>query len=156
MKTNKQKIISYVVVIASILAVAVLGSVFVNLGMDWFSKLDTPSKFVPSFIIPVVWTVIYVIFAIVLCNWASKENLPKSTIILLIINAILNVLWCLLFFTLNNTLLGNISIVLLLISAWLLIADIYTKKPNYALFVLIYPIWASIATTLNLALWILN
>ena len=65
MKTNKQKIISYIVIIASILLVAVLGSVFVNLGMDWFSSLETPSKFVPSFIIPIVWTIIYVVFAIV-------------------------------------------------------------------------------------------
>lgn len=156
MKTNKQKIISYIVIIASILLVAVLGSVFVNLGMDWFSSLETPSKFVPSFIIPIVWTIIYVVFAIVLCNWVSKENLPKSTLILLIINGILNVLWCLLFFTFNQTLWGLIAIVLLLISAWILILDIYIKKPNYALFTLIYPVWASIATTLNLALWILN
>ena len=156
MKTNKQKIISYVVVIVSILMVAVLGSVFVNLGMDWFSKLETPTKFVPSFIIPIVWTIIYLVFAIVLCNWVGKENLPKSTLILLIINGVLNILWCLFFFTFNNTLLGVISIVLLLISAWLLIVDIYSNKPNYALFTLIYPVWASIATTLNLALWILN
>ena len=156
MKTNKQKIISYVVVIVSILSVAVLGSIFVNLGMDWFSSLETPSKFVPSFIIPIVWTIIYVVFAVVLCNWVGKENLPKSTFVLLIINGVFNVLWCLLFFTLNQTLWGVISIVLLLIFAWLLIVDIYTKKPNYALFTLIYPVWASIATTLNLSLWILN
>ena len=156
MKTNKQKIISYVIIIASILLVAVLGSVFVNLGMDWFSSLETPSKFVPSFIIPIVWTVIYVVFAIVLCNWVSKESLRKSTIILLIINGILNILWCLLFFTFNQTLWGLISIVLLLISAWILIVDIYSQKPKYALFTLIYPVWVSIATTLNLALWILN
>ena len=156
MKTNKQKIISYVVIIASILVVAVLGSVFVNLGMDWFSSLETPSKFVPSFIIPIMWTVIYSIFAIVLCNWLSKENLRKSTIILLIVNGVLNILWCLLFFTLNNTLLGIISIVLLLIFAWLLVVDIYTQKPQYALFTLLYPVWCSIATMLNLALWILN
>lgn len=156
MKTNKQKIISYVVIIASILMVAVLGSVFVNLGMDWFSSLETPSKFVPSFIIPVVWTSIYIIFAIVLCKWVSSENLRKSTIILLIVNGVLNVLWCLLFFTLNQTLLGLIAIILLLIAAWLLIVDIYTQKPIYALFTLLYPVWCSIATTLNLALWILN
>ena len=156
MKTNKQKIISYIVIIASILLVAVLGSVFVNLGMDWFSSLETPSKFVPSFIIPIVWTIIYVIFAIILCRWASNENLRKSTIILLVVNGILNILWCLLFFTLNQTLWGLIAIVLLLISAWLLIVDIYTQKPIYGLITLIYPVWVSIATTLNLALWILN
>lgn len=156
MRTNKQKIISYSIIIGSILLVAILGSVFVNLGMEWFSSLKTPSKFVPSFVIPIVWTTIYIVFAIVLCNWVGKENLSVKTVVLLIINGVLNILWCLLFFTLNQTLLGLISIVLLLIASWLLIADIYTHKPIYSYFTIIYPIWVSIATTLNLALWILN
>lgn len=156
MKTNKQKIISYVVIIASILLVAVLGSVFVNLGMDWFGSLNKPSEFVPNFIIPVMWTLIYGIFAVVLCLWVGNENLTTKTKVWLIINGVLQVLWCLIFFTFNQTLLGLITIVLLLISAYILIIDIYKQKPIYAYVCAIYPVWVSIATTLNLALWILN
>ena len=156
MKTNKQKIISYVVIIASILVVAVLGSVFVNLGMDWFSTLNKPDKFVPNFIIPIMWTLIYGIFAVVLCIWVGNENLTTKTKFWLIINGVLQVLWCLLFFTFNQTLLGLIAIVLLLISAYILIINIYQQKPIYAYVCVIYPVWVSIATTLNLALWILN
>ena len=156
MKTNKQKIISYVVIIASILLVAVLGSVFVNLGMDWFATLNKPDKFVTNFIIPVMWTLIYGIFAVVLCLWVGNENLTTKTKFWLIVNGALQVLWCLLFFTFNQTLLGLIAIVLLLISAYILIIDIYKQKPIYAYVCAIYPVWVSIATTLNLALWILN
>ena len=156
MKTNKQKIISYVVIIASILLVAVLGSVFVNLGMDWFGSLNKPSEFVPNFIIPVMWTLIYGIFAVVLCLWVGNENLTTKTKVWLIINGVLQVLWCLIFFAFNQTLLGLITIVLLLISAYILIIDIYKQKPIYAYVCAIYPVWVSIATTLNLALWILN
>lgn len=156
MRTTKQKVISYILIILSISIVAGLGSLFVNLGMEWFATLDTPSEFPPNFIIPIVWSIIYVVFAIVLCVWVSKESLPISTIILLIINGIFNILWCLLFFTLNQTLWGVISIVILLILAYLLVINVYKYNKVYSYFIAIYPLWVSIATTLNLALWILN
>lgn len=156
MKTNKEKIKSYIIIIASIVAVAVLGSIFVNLGMEWFNGLDKPSQFVSNILIPIMWTIIYITFAVVLCIWVGKDNLPIKTIVLLVVNGILQVLWCLIFFTFNQTLLGLVAIILVLISAYLLIADIYKQNKVYTYITAIYPLWVSIATTLNLALWILN
>lgn len=154
---KNSKIISYVLIILSIGIVAGLGSLFVNLGMDWFSVLKTPSQFPPNFIIPIVWSVIYIIFAIVLCNWVSKgEGLPSSIKVLLILNGIFNILWCLIFFTLNQTFGGLVSIILLLIMAYVLVINIFKYNRVYGYFTLIYPVWVSIATTLNIALWVLN
>lgn len=153
MKNNILRIIS---VVAPIVIVAVLGSVFVNLGMDWFDGLIKPSQWIPNWIIPVVWTVIYFTFAVVLLKWTSKEVLSKSTILLLIANGILNILWCLVFFTLNLTFIGNIIIILNLIAGIALWVNIFIQKPTYSYWLAIYPIWLSVATTLNLALWILN
>lgn len=153
MKNNFLRIIS---VIVPILLVAVLGSVFVNLGMDWFNALTKPSQWVPNWVIPVVWTVIYISFAVVLLLWSNKEEIPKDTKVLLIVNGVLNVLWCLVFFTLKQTFLGNIVILLNLIAAVVLWVNIFIQKKNYAYWLAIYPIWLSIATTLNLAMWFLN
>ena len=153
---NKQKIVKYIIVICCIVFVAVIGSIFVNIVMDWFSGLDKPIQFVPNFIIPIVWTVIYVLFAITLCLWVAKDSIPKKIIVLLITNGILNILWCLVFFTLNQTFLGLISIILLLIMAYYLVLNIAAYKPLYFYLTTLYPIWASIATCLNLAVWILN
>lgn len=153
---KKQKIVSYIVIIVSILIVAGLGSVFVNLGIDWFNTLNKPSQFVPNWLIPVVWSVIYAIFAIVLCLWVSKKPIPKNIVWQLVINGVFNILWCLTFFTLNLTFLGNVTIVLLLIMAYVLIISINKYEKTYSYFTAIYPIWVSIATTLNMALWILN
>ena len=74
----------YIVIILGIAIVAALGSLFVSLGLDWFSTLTKPSIFVSSFIIPIAWSIIYTTFAIVLCLWVKKENLKKDTIILAI------------------------------------------------------------------------
>lgn len=153
---KNQKIKSYILIIVSILIVAGLGTLFVNLGMDWYATLKRPSEFVPDFIIPIVWSIIYVVFAIALCLWVSKEKLPKKVIVYLIISGILNVLWCLIFFTLNQTLWGLITIIFLLIFAYLLVVEIGKYSNLYYYMTVIYPLWASIATTLNLSLWILN
>ena len=153
MKNETKKII---ITIVAILVVAVLGSVFVNFGGEWFAGLNRPSQWIPDVVIPIVWTVIYITFAIVLSMWISKENLPKNVLILLILNGVFNVLWCLTFFTLKLTFVGNIVIILNLILAYLLVFEIKKYQPINSLLLSIYPIWISIATTLNTAIWILN
>lgn len=153
---EKSKLINYILIIGSIVFIAVVGSILVNIGMDWFNLLDKPNQFIPSFVIPIVWTVIYLTFTIVLCIWTNRQPFKKSTILLLVFNGIFNILWCLFFFTLNQTFIGIISIVIVLILSYLLIVNIFKQKPIYAYFTAIYPLWVSIATTLNLALWILN
>ena len=152
----KNKYFKIGLTIAGVLIVAVLGSIFVNLGSDWFASLATPSQWIPDIVIPIVWTIIYIAFAIVLTLWQLKSDLPKSVIIWLVINGVLNVLWCLFFFTLHLTFVGNITIVLNLIAGFVLFVQIDKYKPIYAYVTALYPIWLSLATTLNLALWILN
>ena len=156
MSEKKSNIFKFVVIIVSIIVVASLGALFVNLGLDWFDGLVKPSRFVAGVAISIVWGIIYSTFAVVLCVWASKKDLPLSTIILLILNGALNVVWCLLFFTLNNTILGLIAIIVNLILAYILLINIYSRQKIYAYIFSIYPLWVSIATNLNLALWILN
>ena len=152
-RQTKKIIISFAVIIS----VAVLGSIFVSLGMDWFNSLRKPAQWVPNVVIPIVWTIIYTAFAVINFFWIKDdETIPKSTVVLMIVNAVLNVLWCLAFFTLNLLLVGNIVILLILIAGFALIIDILKSKKLYGYILSIYPIWLSIATTLNLALWILN
>lgn len=139
-----------------IILVAVLGSVFVALGQDWYSTLIKPTEWVPSFVFGIVWTVIYVLAAITMFIWQKNSKVPVCVYALLIINGILNVLWCLTFFTLNQLLLGAIIILLNLIFAFWLIIRVCKSNWFYAALIAIYPVWISIATTLNLATWILN
>lgn len=153
-KTNIKK--SYIIIILSLIVIAGLGTLFVSLGMNWFNTLKTPQQFVPNFIIPIMWTIIYLTYGIILCVWSWNEKINCKTIFLLILNGILNIVWCLVFFTLNQTLWGLIAIVLLLISSYFLLFSINNYSKTYFYFALIYPLWVSIATCLNLALWILN
>ena len=156
METSKSKTLKIIFAIAGIIIVAVLGSVFVAMGMDWFNLLIKPSQWIPNIVIPIVWTVIYVAFAVYLYFAIKNNRLDNETSILLIVNGILNVLWCLVFFTLNSLLFGLIVIVVNLIFAIILIMTMHKKDMFFSYFLTIYPIWLSIATCLNLACWILN
>lgn len=156
MEKNKKQIFEIIVVILSILIVAILGSLFVNLGMGWFASLDKPMQWIPNIVIPIVWTIIYITFGVMLSLWIIKSGIPTRVIVWLIINGVLNVLWSLTFFTLHLTLLGNIVIILNLIASIVLFFNIYKHERVYAIITSIYPIWLSLATTLNLAMWILN
>lgn len=153
---NKEKIIKIILAISAIILVAVLGSIFVNLGMEWYEALKTPSQWIAGYIIPIVWTAVYLSFGIILFLWIKNEEIPKNVVILLIINGILNILWCLTFFTLQQLLLGNIIIVINALLAIKLVFEISKTNKVYSLILSIYPTWVCIAKTFNLALWILN
>ena len=101
-----------IITIISIVLVAVFGTIFAQIGMEWFEGLTKPTEWIPSFIIPIVWTVIYLLFVYVLLKWQSRKPLTKENIILLAINGVLNVVWCFVFFTLNQLFLGNVVIII--------------------------------------------
>lgn len=145
-----------IITVVAIVLVAVLGTIFAQIGMDWFDSLIKPTEWIPSFIIPIVWTVIYLLFAYVLIKWQERRQLTKENVILLIINGVLNVLWCLVFFTLNQLFLGNVIIIINALFGLRLYFEICKEDAMNGLLISLYPIWLCIATTLNIAVWILN
>ncbi len=153
---NNNALKNIIITFIAIAVVALLGSFFVNLGMAWYESLIKPNQWIPSFVIPIVWTTIYITFSVVLFLWLKKENLPKNIYVLLLINGILNLLWCLVFFSLKQLFIGNIVIIINTLFSIKLIYEIEKHKKMFALILSIYPTWLCIATSLNIAVWILN
>lgn len=156
MKNFIKNNISIILTCVFILITAVLGSVFVNLGMNWFNSLKKPQEWIPNFLIPIVWTIIYLLFAIIFSIFVKNQKIDTKTIWLGIVNGILNVLWCLVFFSLNKLFLGIFVISFNFFFAVFLQVKLQYAKIWYSNILWIYPIWISIATFLNVALWILN
>lgn len=156
MKTFLKNNIAIFVICISVLIVAILGSVFVNFGMDWYNTLEKPSQWIPNFVIPIVWTIIYLLFIVILSILNKNKLLNNKIIIYCVLNAILNILCCLIFFTLNQLLIGNIIIILNLFAGTVLIFLLNKTNKFYIYFLYLYPIWLAIATSLNFALWIIN
>lgn len=142
-----------VITALSIVAVAGIGSIFTSIGQEWYSPLEKPTQWPPSFIFPVVWSTIYLLAFIVLCRAISNDTATKSLFVRGVINGILNVLWCLVFFTLKLTFVGVVVIVFNAVASVVFVRQI-EGKIQYAMW--IYPLWVMLATMLNVAVWILN
>ena len=153
---KKEKIIEYSIPVLSVVLVALLGSVFVDIGMDWFDGLQKPTEWIPNIVIPIMWTFIYSVSVFYLIHLVRKEKDNKRVIGLLIVNGFLNVLWCFIFFTLNSLLGGLIVIIINLIASVLLLKEICKTSELFSYILTVYPLWLSVATCLNLASWILN
>lgn len=153
---KRENIIKYGKPLLSVLLVALLGSIFVKVGMGWFNDLNKPDEWIPNIVIPIVWTVIYSLFIIYLWHLVRSGIENKKLNFLLVINGVANVLWCLVFFAFNSLLGGLIFIIINLIVSILLLKEICAKSGIYGYILLVYPIWLSVATCLNLASWILN
>ena len=153
---NKDRLLDYSVPVLGTTLVASLGGIFVKKGMSWYKKLVKPTQWIPTPAIPIMWSIIYVIFVFYMFHLIRKEKGNKRIITLLIINGILNVLWCLTFFTLHGLFTGQIVIILNLIASILLLKEISKTSEVYSYLLCVYPAWLSVATTLNLSCWILN
>ncbi len=156
MKDFLKNNLNIIITLVAVFLVAGLGSLFVNMGLEWLEGLNKPSEWIPNFVIPIVWSIIYLSFAIIFSILLKQKLVSKKLIILSIVNGILNILWCLVFFTLNQLLLGNILIILNAFFGVLLLLEIIKTSKLYVNLLWIYPIWLFVATTLNLSLWILN
>lgn len=151
-----KKIKYQILAVVGVIIVAVLGSIFVNLGMEWFNSLIKPMQWIPNIIIPIVWTIIYITSAVIIILLIKNNQMTVKSLGLFVLNGIFNILWCLAFFALHQTFIGLIVIIINLILGWLLFNELSQLNNTYAYIIVIYPIWLSIATTLNLCLWILN
>lgn len=157
---EKQKKLGVVVnIFISIISVgilAALSSIFVNPQSSWYVELNKPSEFLPSIVFLILWTIIYVAMLVTVFLLLQKNQMDKKAIILLCVNAFLQVLWGLVFFGLHS-LLGGLCVIVALIfaSVWLLLY-LSQKQKLYGYLLLIYPMWIVLATLSNAAIWTLN
>ena len=153
--TTKQKIINIIWSTLSVVFVALIANIFTQAGREWYDGLKTAGEWPPSFLFPIVWSIIYLLIGVSIFFMLNSGKMNKKMTTLLILNGVANILWCLFFFTLNSTLGGLATILINLILSILLVREIDKDKILGYLLVL-YPLWVSFATFLNLAVWILN
>ena len=153
---KKENLKKYITSFIFVAVVAALGGIFVNLGLDWYESLDKPNECLPSYVISLMWGVIYTTYFIYLIYLINRKGLNKKIIVYSIINGVLNVVWCLVFFTLNNLLIGEIALLVNLMFGIILIFEINKKEDIFGYLLMVYPCWLLIASSLNLAVWILN
>lgn len=116
---------------------------------NWYNILKKSSLTPPSYIFPIVWTILYTMIAVSGYTYIKTNSSDKYGIVIFSIHLFFNVIWSYLFFNLKNPKLALIDLGLLWTTLLLTIRQ-FNKKNKFAAFLLMpYFAWVSFAGYLN-------
>ena len=156
----QNKIRPYAASVLIALAVGGLSALLTAGSMDLYSQIVQPPLAPPSFLFPVVWTVLFILMGISAAMiYLEKDNITKKVNEALIVNAInlfLNFFWSIIFFNMQAFLLAFIWLVLLWVTILIMIIKFYRIKPIAGLLQIPYLLWVTFAGYLTFAIYLLN
>ena len=147
--------LNYLIIPAITIVVAVLGSQITGRGMNWYDSIKLPRLAPPGYIIGMVWTLIFILSTIA-ALWFYNSYHSNLVLGLLIANAVLNLLWTVIFFAGHNPGAAFIELIILNLLNLALIISLWSFNIGPALLWLPYFLWVCFAGYLNFAIWRLN
>lgn len=175
MKSKKiSKTWVYIVSIAAALAAGGISSVFAMSAMEEYGALKQPPLAPPSWLFPVVWTILFILMGISAARIyiIGKQDRSGGTVRcgdnsdiggqaacalrIYLVQLILNMLWTPLFFTLNLRFAAFVLLVMLLITVIAMTCSFFKLDKVSGILMLPYIAWLLFAGYLNLGTYILN
>ena len=135
----------------------ILGSVvgFIISGSIDYNQLVQPPLAPPSWLFPVMWTIIYLLMGIsYYLLKLDNDNECLSRVYYLQLGV--NLLWSIIFFLFNLRLLACIWIIILDILVCLMIYWFYNTKKISGYLNILYMVWILFATYLTIGIYVLN
>ncbi len=144
---------AFVLALLASFGTAVVGSIFTTktVRSEWYSSLK-PEITPPNYVFPIVWNILFLLIACSLyLAWTSSANKKerKRIAVAFGINLVLNALWSILFFGLQNPLFAFADIILMIISTIFVIRTCWKIKPLSACLIIPYLLWILFASFLN-------
>ena len=139
-------------------AAAAIGSIVTTSSLDpWYANLRKPEWTPSGAVIGAIWSVLYALMGIAAwLVWREKGWTLSLPMILFGVQLILNVLWSVLFFGLQNLAAGLVGILVLWAAVATTLASFWCVKRSAGALFVPYLAWVTIATGLNAVLWQLN
>lgn len=143
---------------AAALFVAVIGALMTDVGV-WYQGLQKPPWQPPDMLFGPAWTLIFALTAMAgaLAWWGSETKKDRQTLLIWFsFNAVLNLLWSLLFFRLQRPDWALSEVTLLWVSIVVLMVVCWRRSRVAVMLLLPYLAWVSFASVLNLEIVRLN
>ena len=156
---NKSNIFKLIVSLVLPLGIGTIAGIFTSDAIpEWYETLKQPSFNPPNWVFGPVWTTLYFLMGIsFFLIW--KQNVSKErnrSILVFMIQLVLNFCWSFLFFYYHQIGLALVEIILLWLSILSMILLFYRIKPLAAYINIPYLLWVTFATILNAAYYFLN
>lgn len=147
-----------IVYIKSILLPVIIGLIIglITSNAIDYNSLVQPSWAPPSFLFPIVWTILYVLMGVSYGILKSNSLTDEKTNTIYYLQLLVNALWSIFFFVFKWRLFSFIWILLLIILVILMIKEFYKKNKLAGLLQIPYLLWITFASFLNLAVYLLN
>lgn len=141
-------------ILIPVLVGALIGLITSN-SLDYSSLIQPPFA-PPSFLFPIVWTILYILMGV--SYGIIKENnlLTPEIQKIYYSQLVLNALWSIFFFSLKWRLFAGFEIILLALLIGIMISKFYRKNRLAAYLQLPYLAWVLYATYLNWSIYLLN
>lgn len=125
---------------------------------SWYSTLNKPSFNPPDYLFGPVWSALYILMGIglYLILQTPKSDLRTKSIVLFVVQLILNLSWSFIFFNAQSPSGALIIIGILWISILMMMIYFHTLSPVSSYLQIPYLLWVSFASVLNAAIWYLN
>lgn len=156
----KKQTRNFIVSVAISLGVGILSALFTRGNMNIYEELSTPPLSPPSFLFPVVWTVLYVLMGISAAMVYNTRTSPlarrKEALTLCYVSLFFNFFWSIIFFNIRAFLFAFVWLLVLLTLIILTIVKYYKINKTAAYLQIPYAVWVTFAGYLNFGIWLLN
>ena len=153
-KTSRKTLI-YSFVLTFLFAIG--GGIVTYAGMSHYKDAAQPPLTPPSWLFPVVWTILFALMAYGAARVYDSVNsaMPRA-ILVYFIQLTMNFWWCVLFFGFRLYLFAFIWLVLLWLAVLVMIVLFYRIDKKAGLLQIFYLLWLTFAAYLNLSIYLLN
>ncbi|MFW0861984.1 MAG: TspO/MBR family protein [Candidatus Komeilibacteria bacterium] len=152
--------LKHIISIAICLGAGFVGSFFNSPAIDgWYAGIDKPFFNPPNWIFAPVWTILFILMGIaaaIIWNKGLESDAVKIALMVFIFHLVLNILWSMFFFGMQNPGLAFIEIVVLWLMIILVMYLFYQLDHRAAYLLIPYILWVSFAAVLNYSIWQLN
>jgi benzodiazapine receptor len=159
-RIKAMEIVKLAVSIGVCLAIGFIGSIFTTSSIPtWYMALEKPSFNPPNWLFAPVWTTLFILMGIsafLVWRVGLKEANVRIALIIFIIQLILNAFWSIAFFGLRSPIAGLIVIIVLWIAILLAILSSIKVSRLAGVLLIPYILWVSLASILNVMIYILN
>jgi len=125
-------------------------------GMEKYESLLKPPLSPPSFLFPVVWTILYLLMGISYYIICQESEPCKASKLLYVSQLFVNFIWSILFFHFGLLGISFLWLVLLWVLILLMIISFYRCRPIAGILQIPYLLWVTFAGYLNLYIFLLN
>ena len=155
-----QKIKTFGIAIAIPLAVGGLSAFITRNSMGIYDKINQPFLAPPSWLFPVVWTILYILMGVstglIYRDKNSSTEDKRKAFVLYGLNLFLNFFWSIIFFNFGAFFIAFLWLMLMIFVIVKMITAFNKVSPTAAYLQVPYIMWCCFASYLTASIWLMN